>query len=731
MGERLLSETSPYLLQHATNPVDWYPWGEEAFEKARKEGKPIFLSIGYASCHWCHVMAHEVFEDETVGSALNASFVSIKVDREERPDVDEAYMAALQLSGGRGGWPLSAWLTPDRKPFFLGTYFPRDDQGQHPGFLTIVQSVSRAWQSRRKDLVETAEQYGKALEQALGRPAPGSFTPLDMRLCDSGVRTLLADFDPNNGGFGAAPKFPPHSALQFLLAYVASPKADPELRQAAFSAALTSVIAMACGGIHDHVGGGFHRYSTDAEWVLPHFEKMLYDNALMLGNMAMSAAYLQQLRPELAPLLGQTLEGLLAFLLRDLQNEDGLYGSAMDADSEGEEGKFYTWSIAQLEEVLGSKAEAFAKAYEARKEGNFHDEATGTLTGQNVLHFGPEPSLEFGEELNLLLEARMKRVAPSKDAKAVIGWNGLLISGLATCGAVALAVDLAEKVLAHRDETGGLPRTVVDGKPHGHGFLEDYAAVCLGLFDLAEVWSAAPPTAENAPAQAERWKTEAISVLSALRARFEDVERGGFFATETHHEELFGRTKPVVDTPIPSGNGMALQCMIRAGFVEEARKAATSFIGWMERAPGSTEALLVAVLELADPAPVEEAAPVADPSEISVKLSGRELVAGSDGWASGTVTLFVPEGLHLNSSDPIARWLSPTRLEFQGIESVVEYPEAVNEGYDGTVEIPFRLKLPTGKSSAEFELKVRYQPCTNTECLVAAEKVFDGVVLAG
>jgi uncharacterized protein YyaL (SSP411 family) len=726
MGQRLLSQTSPYLLQHAGNPVDWFPWGPEAFEVAQREDKPIFLSIGYASCHWCHVMAHEVFEDEEVGQLLNEGFVSIKVDREERPDVDEAYMTALQLASGRGGWPLSAWLTPDGKPFFLGTYLPKEDRDRHPGFVTLSRSVLTAWRTRREELLKTAKEYDRALREAVNGGTPGSFTPLDMRLVNDAVRATLSDFDPEFGGFGPAPKFPPHATFQFLLGYVASSKADPELRQAAFAASVTTAVGMACGGIHDHVGGGFHRYSTDGTWVLPHFEKTLYDNALLLSNFATIAAYLQQIRPELLPLVASALEGILAFVLRDLRNDDGFYGSARDADSEGEEGRFYTWTVDELEAALGDRAAAFIEAYQVQRAGNFHDEATGHFTGRNVLHFGATPALEFADELNVLLEVREGRPKPAKDGKAVVGWNGLLLSGFATCGAVQLGIDLAERLEGLLGADASLPRTVVDGREFGAGFLEDYAAVALGFFDLAEVFDAASGPAGSS----ERWRQAGLRVVESMRGRFEDSERGGFFQTEARHEELFGRTKPVVDAPIPSANGMAIQALVRAGYEDDARRALAGFVGWMERAPGSTEALLLATLEVAGPAPAEE--PVSTkPGEVRVEITGRELVAGGDGWAGGAIVLEIPAGTHLNSNEPAARWLSPTRVEFAGVDAEVSYPAASeNDTYVGRVEIPFRLRLPSGQRAAEFEATVRFQACTSTECLEPASRRFDGVVLS-
>jgi uncharacterized protein len=281
MANRLAAETSPYLLQHKDNPVDWYPWGEEAFGRARQEDKPVFLSIGYSSCHWCHVMEHESFEKDDVAGVLNESFVCVKVDREERPDVDEAYMTAVQLSTGRGGWPMSVFLTPDKKPFFAGTYFPREDRGQQPGFLTICRQVASLWKSKRAEIQENAAEFALSLTEAIARTAPATFAKFNEELVSNAVRALASEFDNEHGGFGKAPKFPPHTAIEFLLGYAQRPEAAEDLRELAIAMAVSTLEQMALGGMHDHAAGGFHRYSTDAAWLLPHFEKMLYDNALM------------------------------------------------------------------------------------------------------------------------------------------------------------------------------------------------------------------------------------------------------------------------------------------------------------------------------------------------------------------------------------------------------------------------------------------------------------------
>ena len=383
MPNRLAQSSSPYLRQHAENPVEWFEWGGEAFASAREQGKPIFLSVGYSSCHWCHVMAHESFEDFEVASVLNRSYVSIKVDREERPDVDEAYMTAVQLQSGRGGWPMTVLMTPNGDPFFAGTYFPKQDRGQYPGFLSILRQIEELWTRDRAKVEEAARDFRDSLEEALRRPAPTASGTLDAAFLERAIETIAAEFDPVHGGFGGAPKFPPHTTLKFLLAAAESPLLNPDTRERAREMAHQTLEQIALGGIHDHVGGGFHRYSTDAVWLVPHFEKMLYDNALLLGNFSRAAKQSEGARREL---FESAAKGIVRWLREEMTTSDGLFGSALDADSEGEEGKFYVWTKAEIEAALGDRADEFCQAYDITEEGNYRDEATGRPTGANIPH---------------------------------------------------------------------------------------------------------------------------------------------------------------------------------------------------------------------------------------------------------------------------------------------------------------------------------------------------------
>jgi uncharacterized protein YyaL (SSP411 family) len=580
MPNRLARETSPYLLQHAENPVNWYAWSEEAFEQARERDLPVFLSIGYSSCHWCHVMAHESFESGEVAEVLNRDFISVKVDREERPDVDEAYMAATQLYSGRGGWPMSVFLTPDKKPFFAATYFPRET------FLHVLSQVTEAWTTRRRELQAAGDEFARSLAAVMGRDMPAAADSFLDEAPHHAVQFHASEFDQTHGGFGDKPKFPPHTAIEFLVTYALWEEARQELRDAALAMTLLTLERMCMGGIHDLVGGGFHRYSTDERWLLPHFEKMLYDNALMLGNLAWGIRIATELHPELAGLLMQAAERLTEWLVREMRSPDGLFFSAQDADVEGEEGKHYVWTSAEIGQVLGTDATAAMELFGVRAEGNFHDEASGELTGANVLHLSTLSTESVEGYLDRLLEVRLRRPAPGTDHKALVSWNGLLIAALCEVGALELAQQAAEAVLSAESALGHLPHQIVNGQASGLGFLDDYAALCFGLLALAE---------EDGGG---RWRGEAVRIADQMVRLFFDHERGGFFGTSEMHEHLFGRTKPVFDQPVPSGNSLAIRCLIRLERREEAERSLRAVSGMMEHAPGGCEGLYTALLEL-------------------------------------------------------------------------------------------------------------------------------------
>jgi len=728
---RLASSTSPYLLQHKDNPVDWFPWGEEAFAKAESQDKPVFLSVGYSSCHWCHVMEHESFEDAEIAKLLNENFISVKVDREERPDVDEAYMLAVQLSAGRGGWPMSIFLTPQKKPFFAGTYFPKDDRGQFTGFRTILRQIANGWKSKKSDFTKAADEFTKALKHAITREGPKTFSKPSPELLDQAVQNLTGEFDPEHGGFGAAPKFPPHSTLAFLMEYAALQSENEDLAKTALGMSLLTLEALALGGIHDHVGGGFHRYSTDEIWLLPHFEKMLYDNALLLGNFAKAAQITSSIDRDLSTLFAEASSGIIEWLNEEMRGENGLYYSAVDADSEGVEGKFYVWTEAEIRELLGDKADAFCQAFTVRPEGNFHDEAKGELTGENVLYQNDPASIKFENELSALKRARSLRVRPALDDKQIVSWNGLLLSGLAEAGEIESAEAIAEAILGY-EKDGELPHLIAKGDAEGQAFLDDYAALVVGLLDLQDALD------DNREASGTRdWGAEAERLAKKMVELFFDEERGGFFSTAAHHEQLFGRPKPVLDQPTPSGNALAVQALLRLGDLNRVRRALEHFTGWMETVPHATEAMLTATLWYLEAQPFAEAAvqmeppkKSAAPPEVQVSVQPKELVA-SNGNGSGVIMFDIPPGWHINSHEPPAKWLTPTSISFEPLRGSVDYPGAINDAYTGHVEVPFTVELPTGEQGADFEIRIAYQPCTEQECLLAQEKKLSAVVLRG
>jgi len=529
MPNHLAGETSPYLLQHKDNPVDWHPWGEEALERSRREDRPLLVSIGYSACHWCHVMAHESFEDPDVAAVMNEQFVCIKVDREERPDVDAIYMEACQAMTGRGGWPLNAFLTPEQQPFYAGTYFPPEPRHGMPSWRMVLDAVSDAWEKRRQEISEQAVQIQHALA-ATARLEP-SAEPIRDEMCASAVSALKATFDRQRGGWGGAPKFPQASTIEFLLA-----RGEHEM-------SLQTLGAMASGGIYDQVGGGFARYAVDETWTVPHFEKMLYDNALL------ARAYLHGWQVSGEARFEQVSSEILDWAVREMRGPEGGFYSALDADSEGVEGKFYVWTLDELQEVLGDQYDE-AIAYFAPAP---FEPGTYVLEAR-----GPEPE-RLAEIRRKLYEARSNRVRPGLDDKRLTAWNALMISALAEAGAVLerddyvqAAVQSATFVLDHmRAPDGRLLRTWKDGQGRLDAYLEDHGFLLEALITLYET------TFEP------RFYREATALAGAIIERFEDPERGGFFTTASDHERLAARRKDLEDSPIPSGNSAAAFGLLR------------------------------------------------------------------------------------------------------------------------------------------------------------------------
>jgi uncharacterized protein YyaL (SSP411 family) len=555
----LANETSPYLRQHAENPVDWLPWGPAALARARSEDRPLLVSIGYSSCHWCHVMERESFEDPRTAELMNESFVCVKVDREERPDVDALYMEAVQAMTGRGGWPLNVFLTPEQLPFYGGTYYPPEPRHGMPAWTQVLNAIAESWSEHRDEIRSGGKELRERLSGgALLRP---SLRPVDAGALDAAVAEMEDAYDARNGGFGGAPKFPQASAVEFLLL------------RGERAMALGTLRAMAAGGIHDQIGGGFARYSVDAAWTVPHFEKMLYDNALL------ARAYLQGFQASREPRLLEVCKDTLGWALREMRGPEGGFYSALDADSEGMEGRFYLWSIPELREALGEDADAAIAWLGASEQGNFVD-PHDPQPGLNVLtDRGPRPDQDGAEESirerirERLLEVRERRVRPALDDKRLTSWNALMIAALADAGAALAepeyteaAARCAEFILRDlRDEHGKLLRTYNNGQAKIGAYLEDHAFLLEALIALFEA------TCE------ERWFQEAVALAEQMIKRFADPEHGGFFSTAADDEELIARRKDLEDTPIPSGSSSAAVGLLRlselTGEVEYERHA--------------------------------------------------------------------------------------------------------------------------------------------------------------
>jgi uncharacterized protein YyaL (SSP411 family) len=559
---KLASEKSPYLLQHAENPVNWYPWGSEAFDKAEKEGKPIFLSIGYSTCHWCHVMAHESFEDEEVAKLMNEFFIAVKVDREERPDIDEVYMKVCQLMTGSGGWPLTIIMTPDKRPFFAATYIPKSTNFGRSGMMDLVPRIGNLWDKKKDDLLGSANQVVSALED-VSEYSPGE--ELDRTILTAAYDQLVASFDESHGGFRTAPKFPTPHNLLFLLRYWRRTGDDKALKMVE-----KTLRSMRSGGVYDHIGFGFHRYSTDSRWFLPHFEKMLYDQAMLA--MAYTEAYQATKEDEYK----KTAQEIFAYVMRDMTSPEGGFYSAEDADSEGEEGKFYVWSEKELREVLTEdEADLVQRVFGTQPDGNYREEATGRKTGQNILHL-EQPveyhaaadgisSRDITERLEIirqkLIAHREKRIHPLKDDKILTDWNGLMIAAFAKGaqvfnddGYAGTAKGAADFILKNaKTSENRLLHRFRDGEAGIQAHLDDYSFLIWGLLELYE-----------ASFEIDYLK-HAIELNADLIEHFWDSDNGGFYSTADDAEELLIRQKEIYDGAIPSGNSVAVLNLLRLG----------------------------------------------------------------------------------------------------------------------------------------------------------------------
>ena len=556
----LKAEKSPYLQQHADNPVHWYPWGDAAFEKARREDKPIFLSIGYSTCHWCHVMARESFEDPEVARLMNDTFVSIKVDREERPDIDNLYMRVCQMMTGHGGWPLTIIMTPEKKPFYAGTYIPKESRFGRIGMLQLIPRVRDLWENKRGELLDSANEITQALQKSAVQPGD---SVLDREVLGQAYDQLATSYDHQYGGFGQSPKFPsPHTYL-FLLRYWRRTENDECLQMVE-----NSLRAMRKGGIYDHVGFGFHRYSTDEQWLLPHFEKMLYDQAML------SLAYMETYQATGDKLYAETARDIFTYLFRDMQSPAGGFYAAQNAESEGEEGKFYVWKHGEIQEILPEdETDLVTEFYNINKEGNFSEESTGKKTGDNILHqirtlreFADsrnddpkELAARLEAARNTLFQHRQERTAPETDEKILTDWNGLVIASLARAGRVleeeqyvTHAQEAKDFLLREmRKENGRLTHRYIDGSAAVRGTLSDYTFLTWGLLELYE-------TTYNV-----RNLEIAVELMDHAIRHFWDEETGGFYFTPDYGEELITRQKEIQDGALPSSNSVALNCLVR------------------------------------------------------------------------------------------------------------------------------------------------------------------------
>lgn len=718
---RLIDESSPYLLQHAHNPVDWHPWGADAFKLARETNRPIFLSVGYSTCYWCHVMERQCFENEAVAAEMNRLFVNIKVDREERPDVDQLYMTALQLITRHGGWPMSAWLSPDLKPFYAGTYFPPDK------FVQILRAIDDTWKNRRDDIDRTANQLVELLQRLAMPPAPKEPLEVNQKFIDELIERSIADYDPDLGGFGSAPKFPRETLLELLLHTLKDAK--PAEKQHIRKPLLHALNAMADGGIRDHLGGGFHRYSTDARWLVPHFEIMLYDNA-MLGWI-----YAEAHRQTGDANYANVARDIFDFVLREMTCPQGAFYTAFDAEVDSHEGLNYLWTFEEAKHVLGDEdAALFNRAYGVDRGPNFADphHGDGTLT-KNVL-FLPEaldPALDerLAPMRQKLLDARNQRKQPLLDTKVLTSWNALMIRALAHGGKVLNEpryIDAADKaarflLTKHRDPSGGLYRASRQGVKKYAGFLDDYAFFSQALLALHE-----------ATGNIE-WKQHAAAIAVLMLQRFVDDRYGGFFFTQAGDDELIVRQKASQDSPLPSGNAIA--AMVLLG-LDQPKGALTTLATFAQQTVDYAESMSSMVqamsqyLNAADgftvrPGPLESEEPITKRAEDVVQLAAR--------WASPTVLEIratIADGFHINAHD-VGQGLVAAALHVDAGGAQVTYPAAIEQRFpfaDEAIrvyagEVKFIVQfVQRPKAGSSVRVSLTYQACNDSTCLAPASK---------
>jgi uncharacterized protein YyaL (SSP411 family) len=746
---RLANETSPYLLQHQHNPVDWYPWGPEAFERARRENKPIFLSVGYSTCYWCHVMERQSFENESIAAEMNRRFVNIKVDREERPDVDQLYMTAVQVLTRHGGWPMSVFLTPDLRPFYGGTYFPPTDSYGRPGFVTVLRGIEDAYRNRPGDVQKTSEQLVDILGQLAEPSPPDQPVSITDAFVESLVERSTSDYESVHGGFGSAPKFPRETLLELILVHNRHSPSEQRMRMLRHT-----LDAMADGGIRDQLGGGFHRYSTDAQWLVPHFEIMLYDNAMLAW------VYTEASRQTGERRYADVARGVFNFVLREMTSPEGPFYTAFDAEVDAQEGLSYLWTAEEIERLLGpADAKIFNKVYGVDRGPNFADPHHGSGAPDKNILFLPKPIEEVASELAMTVEsleavlepmrqtlyqARLKRKQPLLDTKVLTSWNALMIRALAFGGQVLnepryldAAAKAADFLLSrHPTPDGGLYRTSRDGSAKYAGFLDDYAFLAQALLALHEA------------GQNGHWHDAAEALALTMIGGFGDAGAGGFYFTERDAKDLIVRQKVASDSPLPSGNAVAAMVLLDLGRVEEVRNTLAVFAQSLENnAEGMSSMVQAAALYLrrAEPFTVS-AAPEAGGGAGSADrpLSPQELAAGvvsvAARWDSAVelhVRLNILKGFHVNAHQPGAPKDLPlvsTTLTVVGEaarRAHVEYPPGEEQRfafadqpirvYNGEVTLVVRLVAPL-PSGSSVRLNLSYQACDDTACLPPVTK---------
>ena len=676
---RLAKESSPYLLQHKNNPVDWYPWGQEAFDRAKELDRPIFLSIGYSTCHWCHVMEHESFEDEQVAQLLNENFISVKVDREERPEIDHVYMSVCQAMTGRGGWPLTIIMTPQKEPFFAGTYFPKSGRLGRPGMLELLPSIANAWKNKRTELVQSAQKVNEFLQNS-NQKKQGE--ELDESILTDTFSQFVNRYDKVHGGFGTQPKFPSPHNLIYLLRYHHMTGDKTALMMVE-----TTLQKMRLGGIFDHVGFGFHRYSTDKEWLVPHFEKMLYDQAML--TMAYAEAYQITKTPEYK----QTAEEILTYVLRDMTDSRGGFYSAEDADSEGEEGLFYLWTIEELKSIFDeSDVNFLIQLYSLNSQGNFKDEATGQFIGRNIFYL--EEKINTNDESerlarirNTLFKHREKRIHPLKDDKILTDWNGLMIAAFAKAGMafenpryIDAAKNSTQFLLRNlTDDTGRLKKRYRNGNAGLDAHLDDYAFLIWGLLELYDA------TLDIS------YLSEAIQFSRIMVEDFMNPD-GGFYLGGDNSEKLIVRAMTGYDGAIPSGNSVAVMNLLRitritgeVKWAEMADQLFKVFSKEIENAPtGFTSMLSAFLFESDSPKEIVIVGSMQDPiAQQAIKRLQTE-------YHPGNVILFKDTNDKMNQLNPIANWTNEHR--------------PINDQTTFYVCEDFACKMPTTDLDQAFKL---------------------------